>query len=396
MKTKAEIHRYRRFGGYDYSRGGYLFITVSLEPRRQALGRVVGSWLADSQPSGAHEGQLTAGHHEGRLSATHEGQLPAAHDGRLSAGLSLSPAGEAVEKALLETPRFVPGVALKSHVIMPDHVHLRVYLKPDLPEPLKTLGRFMAGFKRVAAKNSGVTWQQGYHDRICLSRFINEKVDAYIAGNPLKWLLMHGPDAPLKVHEPLDSPRFPETEWWTAAGNLALLSPERRIAAVSVSRSLRPGDIPAVVARLLKAAREGWVVASTFISPGEIAVRQALEAEKRPCIKAVPDSLEMVYRPKVEETEAFAEGRLLVVSRQCGPEVSRYDAWHGMGAALAAAAAAVGGGTGVYVHRKGTPEVRWEAGIGRLTAGHHEPLTVGQQEQHSRPAGDCNNTFATV
>lgn len=224
MKTKAEIHRYRRFGGYDYSRGGYLFITVSLEPRRQALGRVV----TLGQPSGAHEGQLTAGHHEGRLSAT--------HDGRLSAGLSLSPAGEAVEKALLETPRFVPGVALKSHVIMPDHVHLRVYLKPDLPEPLKTLGRFMAGFKRVAAKNAGITWQQGYHDRICLSRFINEKVDAYIAGNPLKWLLMHGPDAPLKVHEPLDSPRFPETEWWTAAGNLALLSPERRFARLLAHR----------------------------------------------------------------------------------------------------------------------------------------------------------------
>lgn len=361
MKKKAEIHRYRRFGGYDYSRGGYLFITVSLEPRRQALGRVVTI------------GQLTAGHHEC--------QLPAAHDGRLSAGLSLSPAGVAVEKALRETPRFVPGVALKCHVIMPDHVHLLVYLKPNLPEPLKTLGRFMAGFKRVAAKNAGVTWQQGYHDRICLSRFIKEKVAAYIAGNPLKWLLMHGPDAPLKVHEPLDSPRFPETEWWTAAGDLALLSPERRIAAVSVSRSLRPGDIPAVVARLLKAAREGWVVASTFISPGEIAVRQALEIEKLPCIKAVPDSLEMVYRPKVEETEAFAEGRLLVVSRQCGPEVSRYDAWHGMGAALAAAAAAFGSGTGVYVHRKGTPEVRWERMIGRLTADHHEQTTAGQQEQ---------------
>ena len=380
MKKKAEIHRYRRFGGYDYSRGGYLFITVSLEPRRQALGRVVGSWLADSQPSGAHEGQLPTAH-DGQLPTAHDGQLPAAHDGRLSAGLSLSPAGEAVEKALLETPRFVPGVALKCHVIMPDHVHLLVYLKPNLPEPLKTLGRFMAGFKRVAAKNAGVTWQQGYHDRICLSRFIKEKVAAYIAGNPLKWLLMHGPDAPLKVHEPLDSPRFPETEWWTAAGNLALLSPDRRIAAVSVSRSLRPGDIPAVVARLLKAAREGWVVASTFISPGEIAVRQALEIEKLPCIKAVPDSLEMVYRPKVEETEAFAEGRLLVVSRQCGPEVSRYDAWHGMGAALAAAAAAAGGGTGVYVHRKGTPEVRWERRVGRPTAGHHEQLTAGTAGQ---------------
>jgi len=257
--------------------------------------------------------------------------MGAARDGRLSAGLVLSPAGAAVEKALLDTPRFVPGVALKSYVVMPDHVHMRLYLKPDLPEPLKVLGRFMAGFKRVAAKNAGIGWQQGYHDRICLSRFITEKVDAYIAANPLKWALMHGSGAPLKVHEPLTSPRFPETEWWTAAGNIALLSPERRIAAASLSRSLRPGDMPGAVERLVKAARQGWVVASTFISPGEIALRRALEAERLPCIKAVPDSLEMVYRPKVEET-----------------------------AALAAAAVASGGGAGVYVHRKGTPCVRWE------------------------------------
>lgn len=286
--------------------------------------------------------------------------MGAARDGRLSAGLVLSPAGAAVEKALLDTPRFVPGVALKSYVVMPDHVHMRLYLKPDLPEPLKVLGRFMAGFKRVAAKNAGIGWQQGYHDRICLSRFITEKVDAYIAANPLKWALMHGSGAPLKVHEPLTSPRFPETEWWTAAGNIALISPERRIATASLSRSLRPGDMPGAVERLVKAARQGWVVASTFISPGEIALRRALEAERLPCIKAVPDSLEMVYRPKVEETAAFAEGRLLAVSRQCGPEVSRYDVWHGTGAALAAAAVASGGGVGVYVHRKGTPCVRWE------------------------------------
>lgn len=328
MKQKAEIRRYRRFEGYDYSRGACLFITVSLEPRRPALGAV----------------RLTAGHHEGRLSA----------------GLELSPAGEAVQKALLETPRFVPGVALKSHVIMPDHVHFRLYLRPDLSEPLKTLGRFMAGFKRVAAKAAGISWQQGYHDRICLSRFVNEKVDAYIAANPLKWALMHGSYAPLKVHEPLTSPRFPETEWWTAAGNIALVSPERRIAAVRISRSLRLADIPGATARILKAARDGWVVAGTFISPGEIALWQALEVEKLPCIKAVPDALEMVYRPKTEETAAFAQGRLLVLSRQCGTEVSRYDAWHGVGAALAVAAASCGGGTGVYVHRKASPTVRWD------------------------------------
>ena len=102
----------------------------------------------------------------------------------------------------------------------------------------------------------------------------------------------------------------------------------------------------------MKAAKEGWVIASTFISPGEIAVYNALNAEGLPCIKASPDPLKMVYRPHVEDTLAFAEGRLAVISRECSPDISRYDAWHGMNDAMAAMAAACGDGLGVYIHRK--------------------------------------------
>ena len=83
------------------------------------------------------------------------------------------------------------------------------------------------------------------------------------------------------------------------------------------------------------------------------------EVEGLPRISVSPDALKMVYRPRVEETAGFAAGRLAIVSRECGPEISRYDAWHGMGAALAQMAKASGGGVGVYVHRKGVPEVRW-------------------------------------
>ena len=61
----------------------------------------------------------------------------------------------------------------------------------------------------------------------------------------------------------------------------------------------------------------------------------------------------MVYRPHVEDTLALAEGRLVIISRECGPEVSRYDAWHGMNDAMAEMAAAEGEGLGVYIHRKG-------------------------------------------
>ena len=354
---KRPIKHYRRFHGYDYNRGASLFVTFAVKGRRPVFGRVEGDKVA------------------------------------------LSAAGQSAAQTI-EAENRRPGAAVRavSSVVMPDHVHLRLVLaSTSEAEPLRLVGQFVGNVKRWARVHAArlgcdIEWEEGYHDRICVSRFINGKVDAYIGCNPLKYTLMHGPDAPLKVHEPLSSPRFPDEEWWTAAGNLALLAPERKIAAVSISRSLGAGVHAGVVARLLKAARSGWVIASTFISPGEQAAWSALEAEGLPCIKALPDPLKMVYRPKVEETAAFAAGRLLVVSRECAPEISRYDAWHGMGEALARAAAAYGGGAGAYIHRKGgLAKPRWEqmpavpAGICKCGLKGH----TYQVEQHQGGHSGC-------
>ena len=314
----ARIKRYRRFHGYDYSRGASIFVTFALKGRLQLFGRVEGDKVV------------------------------------------LSPAGRAaLESILFENRRPGRRVWAASFVVMPDHIHIRLVLEPGSgEEPLRHVGQFVNNVKRWSRKHAAATgvaveWEENYHDHICVSRFINEKVDAYIGYNPLKWSLMHGPDAPLRVVEPLVSQRFPDDEWWSAVGNVGLLALERKITAVSVSRTVRAADYPAIIERLVKAAKDGWVVASTFISPGEIALFKALQAERLPCIKASPDPLKMIYKPRVEDTLAFAEGRLTVISRECSPKISRYDAWHGMNDAMAEMAAASGEGLGVYIHRKG-------------------------------------------
>ena len=126
------IKCYRRFHGYDYTRGVRLFLTTSLAPRRPVLGRV--EWL------------------EGGSSAR-------------QARVALTPAGEAVEAALVETPCFVPGVSLERHVVMPDHVHLleaklcavRVSRRVERL-PASVAERFLRG----AAK--GWVYRPGIHD----------------------------------------------------------------------------------------------------------------------------------------------------------------------------------------------------------------------------------------
>ncbi len=301
MEKANGIKRYRRFHGYDYTRGARLFLTTSLAPRHPGLGRV--EWLPDGQPSGGRLRWLDGG--------------PSARQARVA----LTPAGEAVEAALVETPRFVPAVSLERHVVMPDHVHLLVNLRSGETQPLKTLGRFMAGFKRVAAKNAGIRWEQGYHDRICLGKEFRRHVEAYIAQNPLKWALMHsppppdgGPSArlspPCRVLEPLDSPVLDDADYWRGLGALDLL--EAKLCSVRVSRRLE--HLPAsFAARFLRGAAKGWVFLSTFLSAGERELFALLAANGGRMVVVKERGLGWVYRPDIHEAPLLGEGRLAVL-----------------------------------------------------------------------------------
>lgn len=106
--------------------------------------------------------------------------------------------------------------------------------------------------------------------------------------------------------------------------------------AVRLSRKIRPADFSSVVGRLVEGAKKGFVFAGTFISPPpcERALFDALVSSGYPIIKAIPDPLAMVYRPKGDEPRLFAENRLLYLSQIVASDSSRYDAWHGINDAL--------------------------------------------------------------
>lgn len=307
-------HRFRRYQGYDYSRGAVFFITFGLEPRRPLFGTISGDKVIHSQ-------------------------------------LGIA----ALETLNREMPRN-PSLALYSSVIMPDHVHLRLYARPGMDAPLTAVGAFVGNFKRWTtwrAKQLGIelAWETNYFERLCLSREIIELVDKYIANNPLKWALMHGPNPPLKVIEPLDSPLLPESEWWTGVGAGGFLDGSRKLAAIKLSRKIAPGEVATVVERCLTAVDKGFTPISTFISPAELALKHALAAREAPLIRVVPDPLATVYRPKEDEPVLFAAGRLLLMSRVAAAGNSRSAAWHSLNDAIAVMALA-SGGTALYVRRE--------------------------------------------
>ena len=310
---------FRRFKGWDYSKGASFFITITLEERRPLFGHVEGGIMV------------------------------------------LSPLGEEVLASLEAIPRIHPEITLYGHVVMPDHVHFNCHLAAGLREPLRLLGRAIAGFKAVTTRlpqaqcacgstaASGLAprepqpeppqrspgmrsggarppgariWRAGYHDHLCLSRRFIDSTERYIAYTPLKWELMHGAGG-LRILEPLSSPRLDPGDYWKGVGNPALLSAEEKLVSLRVSRKVR--DIAAVVARMEKAADRGCTVISGFVSKGEQAVRDALC--RKPGARLIHLRASCIpnarFRPESAYVQAFAEDRCLELGR--GNEEIAFD-----------------------------------------------------------------------
>lgn len=296
-----EIHRYRRFKGWDYSRGASLFITIVVEPRRPILGEI--------------------------------------KDGVVS----LSPLGEKVAEALNVIPRLNPAIKLFGRVVMPDHIHFNCSIEAGIGEPLKVLGNAIRRFKnyttkefKLAEHSSAIRseygsldaqtvleqpkrlWQQGYHDYLLVSREMIDSTERYIAYNPLKWALMHGVGDALHISEPLVSPRLDPADWWKGVGNINLLAPQERLVSLRVSRKVTTDrQITQLLSRMQSAIEKNYIIISGFISPGEKAVRDMLCQNARArFIRMLPSSIPNAsYKPESRYVAPFNDGRYLEIAK---------------------------------------------------------------------------------
>jgi len=287
QRPKKPIRHYHRLALYDYSRGAALFITISTEPRRALFG-------------GVHE-----------------------------AHMALSPFGAEVEAALRFTIARAAGLRLYGFVVMPDHIHFRLYLEPGRENHAAMVyfntivGRFKSYTTHLyQAKygGRGSLWQEGFHDWVCESREMIDSVERYMAYNALKWELRHNRGRLMKLIEPIASPRLGFAEYWRGVGALELLNADRTMVSLRVSQRCSPADVAALKARLLARAGELTII-SGFISAGEREILAALLAEPSAAlIKVSPYALAHDYQPGVALMPAIAEGRLAVIARGNSPE----------------------------------------------------------------------------
>ena len=160
-----------RLGGWDYSSHSCYHVTICTRDRLPILGTVVDA------------GDLLAAPY-----------------------VELSPVGRCCKEVLEEIAADTRKARLLNYVVMPNHVHLLVWIRADVQEPVSLQGfvRFFKSRATNAARRVGVgedLWQKSFYDVIVRDDEMLNAVWEYIDGNPAKWADDEYHDAP-SAHAP--------------------------------------------------------------------------------------------------------------------------------------------------------------------------------------------------
>ncbi len=322
----------RRDSHHDYAERRMYMITIEVEGRRALFGRVEGDVAA---PNGSDE-------------APH---------------IVLSALGKMVQDEWLGIPGFFPQIEVMAVQMMPDHMHGILFVKDRLPVHLgQVISGFKAGCRKMmrgetpaepmlagkeretpvepmlagkeretsvelmlagkereifqqgtVAPSSGSGYMplfaKGYNDLILRSYEELEKWKNYLRENPRRLMMKRSNPEFLRPFFGLRIGEFT----FNGIGNRGLLQVERRVA-VRVSRRLVGEDLDRTVERVLREAREGAVLVSPAISPGEKRIMRAAFDEGLPTIVIVENGFTKLSKPHGEQFYACGEGRLLMLS----------------------------------------------------------------------------------
>ena len=333
---EKRISMKRRDDHHDYTERRMYMITLEVEGRRPLFGRLVGSPFAER---GSNDEPC----------------------------IELTELGKAVQSEWMGIHGYYPQIDVKAVQMMPDHMHGILFVTAPLPVHLgQVISGFKAGCRKVqkaleaAAAEPQPTeketrktdkeappspssspssspqasappspsyssspqasalpsqkayrplFAKGYNDLILRSYDELPTWQNYLHDNPRRLLMKRAnpewlrPIFGLKVG----------TTTYSSLGNQALLRSPRRIA-VRISRRLDSHQMEMEKARYLDMARQGTVLVSPAISPGEKQVMRAAFDAGLPTIVLMENGFTPLTKPKGEQFDACAEGRLLMLA----------------------------------------------------------------------------------
>ncbi len=314
-ERKPSMHR--RCIDHDYQGRCIYLITLVTEGRRPLFGKLVGK-------SNAKKGSQE----EPRI--------------------ILSELGEAIQHNFFSIENRYHEIHVIALQMMPDHLHGIIFVREKMH---KHIGQAISGFKAGCNKDyrrivlnqpvlehpvpcvvalpqqasqeterprpprsrydrkHGLLFTSGYNDRILLREGQLERWLSYLADNPRRLLAK-------REHPDLFRVQFGlhiAGQNYAAIGNRFLLNhPMKR--PVQCSRRLNEQEINDVVRQYLEEARNGVVLVSPSISPGEKAVMRAALDAHLPLIFISPMSFTPFTKPGGEFIEACSQGNLLILT----------------------------------------------------------------------------------
>ena len=102
---------------------------------------------------------------------------------------SLSTYGKIAQAGFHEIQSHYPNVRVDKAVVMPNHIHMILYLT----ENTHLLPDIIGSYKSFVSRNihsddpERTVWQRSFHDHGIRTRMAYEQIWTYIENNPLKW-----------------------------------------------------------------------------------------------------------------------------------------------------------------------------------------------------------------
>ena len=332
----------RRDDRHDYMERRMYMITLEVEGRMPIFGRLVGNPFAE-KGSGS----------EPRI--------------------ELSALGRAVENEWMAIHNHYPQIEVRAVQMMPDHMHGILFVRERLPVHLgQVISGFKAGCRKAQRALEDATAEPFPTEKgMALSKQVVAPPSPQVVAPPSSQVAappssqVVAPLSPQVVAPPPQSSKRPyrplfakgyndlvlrsydelpvwqnylhdnprrlmmkraRPEWlrpffglrigshdYNGIGNRQLLAAPRR-KAVRLSRRMDKCQIEAEVVRYMKMAKEGTVLVSPAISPGEKRVMRAAFDAGLPTIVIVENGFTPLSKPRGEQFDACASGRLLMLS----------------------------------------------------------------------------------
>lgn len=309
----------RRLGGHDYKGRSIYMITITLADRRKPL-------LGTLIKNGAGE-----------------------------ATVALSPLGERVKDCWERISLFYPGVRSLALQIMPEHLHGVLFiteaqhaylgqiikgfkigcsrawweLQPELLGPAASAPRpsscapnynsangtangTVPGLARSKGAKGPSLFSSGYQDSVLTGRGQLETMISYVSDNPRRAMVKRENPNLFRVVRDL----VVGSRRYSAIGNQWLLNMPMRLQ-VRCHNNTSPENLRLIArqkAFFLARGREGAVVVSPCISPGEREIARAALDAHQPLVVILENGFPALYKPPGRYFEACADGSLLMLA----------------------------------------------------------------------------------